>query len=190
MSINHHFVEQRDARRLAGTAWLLLAAVCALLPAASCRAVGGRQTGASQIPVPPAIQGAEQIELPDGRSQLSFVSDEAYPSSRVRDFYAEWAAENQWEKVGRGEEPWSADSWVSFQDENDVPTDQWTVHWRSPDKTRSLLLALIHRGDRTKQQVYVVLSPYYLLIPGSESETLGDHIDEWQEKNEPPPPQQ
>jgi TonB family protein len=103
--------------------------------------------------------------FPDGQVQLSFVANVEYLDSRIRDFYVDWAAEDGWTKVSSDEEPWSADEWQSFEDMYGSSTDQYLVHWRSPDGSESLRLALRHINDQTRQEVYVIRSPFQLLIP-------------------------
>jgi hypothetical protein len=141
----------------------------------------------SQIPTPGWALNLEHDELSDGRIQVSFVVEEEYPSSRVRDFYAEWASRNGWEKVPNEVDSWSNDEWISFLDEDGVDTDSYFVHWRSPDNKESLYLALIYKGQREKQEAYVILSPFHLVAPAAdEPKTLGDYIDDWERSEAPP----
>lgn len=117
----------------------------------------------SAIPAPSWIESSELVELEDGRLQLSFETDEQFPSSRVRDFYADWADVHGWSQVSADAEPWSADRWVTYNNVDGVRLDQWTVHWQSPDGDESLVLALLHVGDRSRQEAYVIRSPFFLL---------------------------
>lgn len=116
-----------------------------------------------EIPIPPWIEDYRLDVLPDGRRQLSFEAEETYPSSRVRDYYAEWARANDWEKIPPEREAWSSDRWTTYRGMAGERVDQWTVHWQSPDETESLLLALLHTESRDRQMVYVIRSPFYLL---------------------------
>lgn len=132
----------------------------------ACSASTAPPSGMPEIPVPPWIQDSKLERLPDGRTQLSFESMETYPSSRVREFYGEWAKEHHWTLVPEATEAWSADRWESFEELDGTSIDQWLVHWRSPDGGESLRLALLHRGNHENQEVYVIRSPYSLV--GSE----------------------
>lgn len=129
----------------------------------ACSASSDPPSELSMVPAPPWIQESDFERLQDGRLQLSFEADEEYPSSRVRDFYAQWAADHGWTKVAPETERWSGDHWVTFRDADATVIHQWTVHWRSPDGAESLRLALLHTGDRARQYVYVIRSPYYVL---------------------------
>lgn len=153
-------------------------ALCVLFVCvAACSASTEPPLEVPSIPVPPWIRESTLERLPDGRTQLSFETMEAYPRSRVRDFYGEWAKEHGWTLVPEATEAWSADRWVSFHELDGTSIDQWLVHWRSPDGADSLRLALLHRGDREKQEVYVIRSPYFVLGDGDLPMDEGDFQD-------------
>lgn len=52
----------------------------------------------NDIPLPPWVRNQERTELPDGRIQMTFASNDAYPSTRVLDFYSDWARDGEWER--------------------------------------------------------------------------------------------
>ncbi len=157
--------------------FLLLFGFIVLLCGTSCQK-GANPT--SIPPVPDSVENADRVELADGREQLSFVAQEAYPSTRISDFYLSWATDNGWTQVPQEIETWSTSNWTSFEDENGTKMDVFASHWRSPDGVRSLRLALVHRGDRSRQEVFVTLSPFYLL--DSETKTLGEYVEDWGEQ--------
>jgi len=165
-------------------ALLIALAVLVLFP--SCRAPLQKQARASPIPSPDWAPQGELVELPGGQVELSFVVNELYPSARVRDFYAQWAADHGWEKVTRDEDKWAVDQWGAVVAPDGGSVDMWTAHWRDPQRTQSLFLVLRYRGDRARQEVFVKMSPYFIVDPGA-GKTLGDYIDEW-ERTHPEPP--
>jgi hypothetical protein len=142
----------------------------------SCRTSSASQVNRS-IPVPSWISEPKVTQLPDGSTQLYFIAHESYPSSRVRDFYAQWAIDNGWRLLSREVDAWSTDSWSSFEAEDGLRQDLWTCHWRSSDGSKSLLMALRHHGDRDKQEVVVILAPYQVIDPPGDAETLGDYVE-------------
>ena len=164
----------QPVKRLSAPLISLLLAWCTLACGVS---ADDSNAGTSTIPIPPWIADSELVDLGDGRLQLSFRAEEEYPSSRVRDYYAEWAEENDWTKVPADLEEWSADRWVSYTNAEGVQLDQWSVHWQSPDKAESLRLVLLHSGDRSVQDVLVVRSPFYLLNDEIETSFTGDAVD-------------
>lgn len=167
---------------------VIVAAISLAVLGASCARGGVSQSETSHIPAPPSIENVEEVELPDGRIQLSFTADNPYPSSRIRDFYAEWATHNNWERIQDDEDAWSIDAWRSFEDEAGASIDQWTVQWKSPDGAKSLMLILRHQGDRQRQRAFVVLSPFYLVDPPGSPTTLGEYLDQWEDPDEDDPP--
>ena len=127
----------------------------------------------------PVLDGAAEVTSGQGENgpyQIQFMYDVAFPSSRVRDFYASWAEQNGWIKVSAEEEDWSLDRWSSFEVFAGGSVDMWPVHWYSPGKVWSLRLTLLHRNDRSRQEVLLMLSPFHLLQPSEDGETLGDYL--------------
>jgi len=124
--------------------------------------------------MPPWAEDPELVEFSDGQIQLSFEVARAYPDTGVRNYYAKWAEEHDWQKVPSDVEPWSVDQWESFEDVQGMRVDQWLVHWQSPDGSESLRLALRYVGDRNQQMVYVIRSPFQLLTPDPENELEED----------------
>lgn len=161
----------RRARRFARLQ-RIAASVPLLLVA--CGASGETSIEASAIPVPSWVEDPEVVEFPDGQVQVSFAVDLQYPDRQIRDFYGQWAAEHGWSKVAQDVDPWSVDRWESFEDMYGTTIDQWLVHWRSPDGSESLRLALRHTGDRTQQEVFVIRSPFDTLTQEQQQDTGQD----------------
>lgn len=156
-------LDQASAHRMRSLFHAALVLCTSSVFAVSCSVSKAPPAGSAKIPAPPWVQDTELQRLPDGRTQLSFEVDEQYPSSRVRDFYAQWAADHGWTKISPATEVWSADQWQTYVAQDGTKVDQWTVHWRSPDGEESIYLALLHRGNRAHQEVYVIRSPFFLL---------------------------
>lgn len=146
--------------------WLGLAGACSDV----------QQAENEPLPVPTWAIDPESLQLADGRTQLSFLSVDPYPSVRTRDFYAAWAEAHGWTKVPPDVERWSSEEWTSFKESDGTHVDQYMVHWQSPDGSKSLWLGLLHESDRTKQKAIVMLSPFYLLDDLGD-EYLEDYLD-------------
>jgi hypothetical protein len=112
------------------------------------------------LPTPVDAEGRRVLRRGDGIVQLSFTARRAFPSLEIAEFYGEWASDQGWVRVGPDEGLLSGGEWESCLDHDGADTRQYTSHWRSPDSTVSLILALSHRGDLQRQAVHVLLSPY------------------------------
>ncbi len=104
----------------------------------------------------------EVVDLGEGSQEVSFYLECEHRSSKVLEFYGDWAADRGWKKVPEKEEPWSMDRWESFGPPWDQ-TDQYFVHWRSSDRTWSLRIAVRHRTGSSHQFAIIQLVPYQLL---------------------------
>ena len=131
--------------------------------------VGQQLPAAPRLPIPPETGDSELLEFADGHLQLSFIAEREYPDSGIRDFYAQWAGEHRWKAMPWDGDAWDSREWQSFEDMSGVTIDQLLAHWQSPDGSESLRLALLHTGDRTRQEVYVIRSPFDVLAAAEET---------------------
>jgi hypothetical protein len=132
----------------------------ALLLLGAC--TSGKRTTSDPLPLPP--EGAQEVETLPTLSgvQVRFEIAAPYRSMLAIDHYAKWAQSHGWKPVPQEVEDWSRGSWDAFGPPWEQ-TDQYFVHWKSPDGKESLRIMAFHRSDKTKQSLVVQRVPFELL---------------------------
>ncbi len=140
--------------------WAVVALVALVM--IGCTLRPGETTEEPSMPLPEGASEIEVIDLGQGSREVGFRLECEYRSRAIVDFYGDWAEDLGWEKVPETEESWSMDRWDQFGPPWDQ-TDQYFVHWRSPDRKWSLRIVARHRADRSHQVAAVQLVPYQIL---------------------------
>ena len=119
---------------------------------------GVNQQSMPDVPLP---EGAENVFVSYGPlsfyKEISFGTSPSYPNAWVIEFYAAWAQENGWYRIGRDTEHWSTEGWETFVDDarGGWFVDQYLAHWATNDDRWSLRVAVFHsRPDSGIEEPY------------------------------------
>ena len=112
------------------------------------------------IPTPLFIEDKRFPPKTSYQFEVSFRPSTGHYLDDIHRFYEEWARAKKWRKVSGEEESWSADRWISFQDQKGREVWQRLATWVDPTGYWSLRLAMRDYRSDPDNRAVVLLEPF------------------------------